>query len=439
MTCWMPRASISGQLALRPMPFDLEQVLMQAVRLASASGGAAAGVALDYPLGAPTRFIGDEARIRQVVTNLLGNAVKFAADGDVTLTVTMTKQRGGEAAGLAIEVWDTGPGIPPDRREAVFGTFTRLDPGKAEGAGLGLSIARELARLMGGDLTLLEPEGEEEGARFLFTASLPLSRTWPEAQRLPKTVRIAGPDSLALRTLKRRFRTAAVEVLADWEGGGANVPTLVPLSSQLSAARLSLPPSHRGDVFLLGPRKLGPPDLVERATAILPDPCDGRTLIRAFAASPSRTPSCPSSPMSNPLRPAPLRLLAADDVATNRLLISRMLQADGREIELVEDGDIAVDRFRDDPFDIVLLDISMPRLDGREAARQIRAMPSGATVPIVAMTAHADPDEVEDIRRAGIDEVLVKPVRKPELTKLLARLEPRMAAPDAPPEAVAPK
>lgn len=418
----------SGQMTLRPMPFDLEQVLMQAVRLATASGGAAAGVALDYPIGAPTRFIGDEARIRQVVTNLLGNAVKFAADGDVTLSVTVTKRGGGEAAGIGIEVWDTGPGIPPERRDAVFGTFTRLDPGKAEGAGLGLSIARDLARLMGGDLVLLDPETEEEGARFSFTTSLPLSRAWPEAPRLPPTVRIAGGECLAQRTLRRRFRAAGVEVLPEWDAGSASVPTLVPVSdnSDALAALAQSPPL--GDLFLLGPRKQAPAGLLTQATAVLPDPCDGRTLLAALSGKRSTlVPSADPTPDTS----LPLRILAADDVATNRLLISRMLKAGDREIELVEDGDVAVERFEASPFDVVLLDISMPRMDGREAARRIRAMPSGAAVPIVAMTAHADPAEVEDIRNAGIDEVLVKPVRKPELTKLLARLEPRLTPPGA--------
>ncbi|UWQ21453.1 ATP-binding protein [Jannaschia sp. W003] len=410
----------AGQMQLRPRAFDLEQTLMQVVRLAAASGGAARAVTLDYPIGAPTRFRGDEARIRQVVTNLAGNAVKFAVGGDVTLRVSVTRPEGGAAARIAVEVADTGPGIPEARRDQVFGEFARLDPGGAEGTGLGLGIARDLARLMGGDLALAEP-GEEGGARFVLTLALPPEGAWPAAPALPPAVRLAEGASAGRCTALARLRAAGVR-LAE---AGEDAPLLVPLDLSPEAQAGALAEAGSAPVVLLGPRAAAAPGLLGRAAAVLPDPCEGAALARALCGGAAAVPPAPAAETP----PRGLRILTADDVGTNRLLITRMLGGEGREIEAVEDGDVAVERFRADPHDLVLLDISMPRMDGREAARLIRAAPEGARVPIVAMTAHAAPEEIEDIRRAGIDEVLLKPVRKPELLELLGRLEPRLRLP----------
>ena len=410
----------AGAMTLRPYPFDLEQTLMQVVRLAAASGGAASGIALRYPLDAPTRFVGDEGRLRQIVTNLVGNAVKFAADGEVTLTVSVTRPEGGEAARLAVEVSDTGPGIPAERRAQIFGEFARLEPGRAEGAGLGLSIARDLARLMGGDLTLIDADHEEPGARFRLTAMLPLARAWPAAPALPPAVRLPVADSPAGRALRARLRGAGVDVLAGWDGGaGDPAPVLLPLDLARTAQAEALAGVGDARLVVVGPRQAAAPGVLDRADAVLPEPCEGAALLAALRGG-------GAPPVATLEAAGPLRILAADDVATNRLLITRMLAGEGREIEAVEDGDIAVERFGAGAFDLVLLDISMPRMDGREAARRIRAAPGGATVPLIAMTAHADPEEIEDIRGAGIEEVLVKPVRKPELEKLLDRLAPRL-------------
>ena len=407
----------AGKMTLRPAPFDLERTLIQVVRLAGASGGAAASVSLDYPLDAPTRFLGDEARIRQVATNLVGNAVKFAAGGDVTVRLRATRPEGGDAARLAIEVVDTGPGIPADRRAFVFGEFARLDGQQGEGAGLGLSIARDVARLMEGDLRLLDgTESDASGAHFEMTCTLPLAHGWPAPPRLPRTVRMPRDDGAGAQILAGRLRSAGVSVAPMDAPGGA--PILVPLDVPARAQAALAGAMPAGRLILVGARSRAAAALAARADAVLGDPCEGAALAAALTGK-------GQTPRPAPGGPRRLRILAADDVATNRLLMRKMLADPEREVVLVDDGDVAVERFAAEAFDLVLLDISMPRMDGRDAARAIRAAPGGATVPIVAMTAHADPTEIEDIRAAGVDEVLVKPVRKPQLLKLLADLATR--------------
>ena len=404
-----------GQLTLRPAAFDLERTLTQVVRLASAADGAAGRVTLHYPLDAPTRLVGDEARLRQIATNLVGNAVKFAAGGEVCVRVRATRRD--DAVRLAIEVVDSGPGIPPERRGFVFGEFARLEGETREGAGLGLAIARDLARLMGGDLRLLDRDGgAEAGAHFELSCTLPLAADAPRPPRLPRVVRMPEGGSRLGSALGRRLRAAGVEVRRDRGDAVPPPPLLVPTDLPPDAQRALAAEAGAGRLVMLGPRAAAAPDLLARADAVLPAPCTRADLAGAlFGAAPAR----PAAAREG----GACRILAVDDVATNRLLISKMLAGSAREVVPAEDGDVAVERFAAEPFDLVLLDISMPRMDGREAARLIRALPGGAAVPIVAMTAHADAEEIADIRAAGIDEVMVKPIRKPELLRLLAAVE----------------
>ena len=407
----------AGQVELRAAPFDLERTLMQVVRLAGASGGAAASVALDYPLDAPTRLVGDEARLRQIATNLVGNAVKFAAGGDVTVRLRATRR--GEDARVTIAVVDTGPGIPPDRRGFVFGEFARLDGEAGEGAGLGLSIARDLARLMGGDLRLLEPgRAEATGAHFELAVTLPVAPGAPPPPRAPRAVRMPPATTPASRALLARLRAAGV-VVGEGAGEGVPPPPMIVATDLAEPDQVAaLGRVGTGRLVVVGPRATAAPALLERASAVLPDPCDGASLAAALAGGRS------GARPGRAARAGALRILAADDVATNRLLMEKMLAGPSREVVSVEDGDVAVERFEAERFDLVLLDISMPRMDGREAARRIRALPGGAAVAILAMTAHADAAEIADIRAAGIDEVMVKPIRKPQLLRLLDGIAP---------------
>ena len=404
----------AGRMTLNPAPFDLERTLAQVVRLASASGGAASSVALDYPLDAPIRFRGDEARIRQIVTNLVGNAVKFARGGDVTVRVRVTRPESGDAARLAVEVIDTGPGIPADRRAHVFGEFARLDGESGEGAGLGLSIARDMARLMDGDLVLTDDGGQGGGATFELTLTLPVEAADPPP-RPPRAVRLPDAASHATRTLRSRLRASGIDV-----DGPPSAPLIVPGDLDAAAQERALAEAGQGRLVLVGGRSRVVARLAERADAILPDPCDGAALLSALAGRSS--PGGARAPSAHGGADGTLRILAADDVATNRILLDRMLARDGRAVTLAEDGDDAVDLFAAEAFDLVILDISMPRMDGREAARLIRDMPGGRAARLVALTAHADPEEVGDIRRAGFDEVMLKPVRRPDLDRIVGEV-----------------
>ncbi|WP_308917095.1 ATP-binding protein [Jannaschia sp. LMIT008] len=402
----------AGGIELTVAPFDLEAALMQVVRLAAASKGAARGIALRYPLDGPTRVVGDADRLRQIVTNLVGNGVKFAAGGTVTVAVTLTRPEGASSVNLAIEVSDTGPGIPPDRQAELFGEFARLGATGVEGTGLGLSIARDLARLMGGDVRLLDPSADAPGARFRLSCSLALDGDPGPRASVPRMVRLPDGDTLGRRTLAARLRAAGSSL--GRPGDDAAAPLVVPLDLAPDDQMALRDGGAATGAILLGAARDAVPGLIDVAAEVLPDPCAGADLIAALG----RRNVPPVPPPEVRVR----RVLCADDVSTNRLLLSKMLRDDADVLDVAEDGDDAVAMFATHPADVVLLDISMPRMDGREAARQIRALPGGAAVPLIALTAHADDAEVADIRAAGFDAVLVKPIRKPELLAVIARL-----------------
>jgi CheY-like chemotaxis protein len=413
---------------------------------------------MDYDLFLPTRFLADPGRMRQVMTNLIGNAVKFTERGHVLIRVVGIEAANGQHQ-LNVTVEDTGIGIAPENIHHIFGQFAQVDDQanrKFEGTGLGLAITRRLIELMGGEIWVDSELGK--GSCFGFRVTLPLAEaTEPlsaEPIRLERV--IVADDHLVNRTiLERQLAATGLAVtlcdsgeaalaqitasprpfdllITDHEMPGLNGLDLV---SRLRAAGQDLP------VVLLSssPSILRDHPALPELRAILQKPLLRHDLVRQLQLlSAPPAPDADIAPIRRAPRPLPgsgrlMRVLTAEDNRTNRLVFAKMVEGLAIDLTWAEDGQQAVDAFRATRPDLIFMDISMPGMDGRAATRAIRQLPGGAQVPIIALTAHAMAGDQDDILSAGLDHVLTKPLKKPLLFEMINRYRPEGTAPTGTP------
>ncbi len=392
----------AGKVELREASFDLEGMLCDCSRLAAAIAQPGVVTGLFYPIGARTRFLGDEGRIRQIVTNLLGNALKFTDAGHVVLRAEVG------AACVTITVEDTGTGIPVALQVTVFEAFGQVDdpahPAR-EGTGLGLTISRGLAERMGGTLTLESTLGQGS----IFALTLPLASDGVPAPLPPLPRAVAVPPGGGLRSdlVAERLRRLGLVPDCDITPDTALVllPLSVPADVQIDLlARIG--PATR--LVVLGRKAEAAPGVAARADAVLAVPVAGACLLAALTGDADA---------------GTARILLADDNATNRLLLDRMLADRPFDCEMVCDGAQAVEAYRRQRPDAVVLDISMPLVDGFGAAAAIRAMEAergGTPAPLIALTANVGGDMAERLRTAGFAAHLTKPVKRDVLLGALA-------------------
>jgi signal transduction histidine kinase/ActR/RegA family two-component response regulator len=318
----------AGKLDLHPVPIDLRDELYEIVTLL-APRAAARGLALTARIdeAVPARVTGDPVRLRQVLLNLVGNALKFTELGSVTIAVSRLPHPDAGIAMLRLAVTDTGVGIAPADQARIFDAFTQVDGSSTRrhgGTGLGLAIAARLVDLMGGELSVVSTPGE--GSTFAFNVCLPADA-----------------------------------------GGGAD---------------------DREDAD-------------ESLATALP----------------------------------PLHVLVAEDNPVNRLVVQHMLHRGGHRVTVVTTGREAVDAVAARAFDVVLMDVQMPEMNGLEATAIIRATELERRTPIIGITAHALRGDRERCLEAGMDDYLAKPVSRDELNRVLARTVIPLASPgleDAP-------
>ena len=472
----------ADRIELDAAPFDLRAVLDDVGALL-ATRAQAKGVELVTNLDPdlPERYVGDVGRLRQVVMNLAGNAVKFTDAGHVEIRVGGEVRDGpgdgpgtGRVAALRVEVRDTGIGIPADRQADVFGVFEQVDGAadrRFEGTGLGLAIARRLVRLMGSDVELESTLGE--GSTFAFGIELPVAAAAPFAPDAPGTGRLEGAtvlivDDLALNRdiLARRLAAWGMRPVAAADGEAALAVAAGPAGARLDAAILdyqmpgmdghalcahlhALPGLDSLPVLLLSSvdravqgaraRELGfaacllKPvrtarlgDALRAALGDVPDAADRVADRAADDADRERPGPAARAPAPSALAAPPTgpRVLVVEDNAVNQLVISSMLGAQGIEPELAGDGRLGVEAFRARRPDLVLMDVSMPEMNGMDATRAIRILEreTGAPrCPIVALTANAMPGDREACLAAGMDDFLTKPVPMERLEATLAR------------------
>ena len=394
----------AGRVDLRRERFDLEALLCDCLRLAAAGKPAdGVAVALSYPLTAPVTFVGDAGRVRQIVMNLVGNGLKFTDAGHVLVRVSVDATS--EGALVTFDVADTGPGIPPEMRAHVFEAFSQIDDGRAqkEGTGLGLTISRGLAERMGGSIDVLD-DGPTSGASFRLTLPLPLAEDWPASIDLPGAVAIPAGCGVQGDVVADRLAAAGVRVSRSESGAVVLAP--VGCGDGL-AARLD--PGAR--LVLLGASVEAGTALAARAGAILPLPVAGAALLEALANG-----SGGAEPPPPPARE--IDVLIVDDNSTNRFLLEKMLASEDMRLTVACNGMEAVAAYKAERPDVVLMDISMPVMDGFEATAAIHAWDGAAgraSAPIIALTAHTGAEIAQELLDCGFAAHQTKPVRKPAL------------------------
>jgi PAS domain S-box-containing protein len=462
----------AGHLELEHVDFDLEEVVDHAVELTGVKTRAKGiGLMTHLSPGLATALAGDPARLRQVLINLLGNAVKFTEAGEVLLTVQ--NRESGKSGEIEFTISDTGIGIPPDQLETIFENFTQADSSitrKYGGTGLGLEISRRLVERMGGSLTVTS--GAQGGSTFRFNAR------FQPGSRSERKAPLELADFYGRRILviddNATNRFILGETLNAWgiqsAEFGAPAEALANLSAAIDARRpysLALVDSDMpgmdgfettARIKHLAPNlpvvmfmsDVRPGDVLRRREAGLSGyavkPVKRGDLLRLVcnAMQPREGAELQTPGGSNRKATAsvrPLRILIAEDSPDNRLLVEVYLKGSPHQLTFTEDGAAAVERFAAGSFDLILMDIQMPVMDGLTATRAIRAIEKvrrTAAIPIIALTANALPQDVELSAGAGCNHHLSKPVSKHKLLSAIEEFGQTIASVDAP-EAASPQ
>ncbi|QXE91444.1 response regulator [Geomonas subterranea] len=434
----------AGHMELEQIPFDLHQLASDAIAIC-AEDAARKGLELTLELepGLPRMFLGDPGRLRQVVVNLLGNAVKFTMKGSVRLSLTVAAP----PALVRFSVEDTGIGIAPDAQQRIFNQFTQGDESmtrKYGGTGLGLAIARQLTELMGGALELESEPGR--GSRFSFTAVLQPHEELPRPERCctalrGKRVLLATDDERTRGGIEGELSSWGVdlECVGDAPEAFCRIVTapfdLALLDHHLAgtdgielAATIRTAPAGRSvRIMLLTEREeeSGDPRLTETDATSFPRCQLGQeglyhALVAALGMDDEErlaTGCCGGPP------PRPRQVLLVEDNVVNQEVGRGMLESLGCRVKVVEDGAAAVSEVQRSSYDIVFMDCQMPVLDGLEATRRIRAWEQGSDnrVPIIALTAYAMPGDRVACLEAGADDYLSKPFTCDEIAKAMDR------------------
>ena len=462
----------AGKLELDPVPFGLRESLgatMKSLGLRAQEKG----LELVCAVGAdvPDRVVGDPLRLRQVVNNLVGNAVKFTARGEVALRVT--REAGSEGGiGLRFAVRDTGIGIAADKQRMIFEAFTQADGSSTReygGTGLGLAISSQLVGLMGGDIRVESVLGA--GSTFHFAVRLGVH---PGLAPEPPPGRV-DPAGLPILVVDDNATNRAMltEILLNWRmrpvAVGDGEAALAALRDRAASgepfALVLLDAVMPGmDGFAVVERIQGDPGLAGSTIMMLSSAdrtgdaarCRGLGVSRylrkpvtqseLFDAIADALASAAPAPEDRPgpavLRAAegfrPLRILLAEDNEVNQELVAQMLRRAGHAVVVAGDGRKALAAFDAGGIDLALMDVQMPELDGFAvtAAIRLREEAIGMRIPIVALTAHAMNGDRERCLAAGMDAYLSKPVSRAELSAAIADLLPH-GRPAAPPPAAA--
>jgi signal transduction histidine kinase/CheY-like chemotaxis protein len=450
------------KLELSVTDFDLRDSLVDALRpLAVRAHGKGLELSCQIPPQLPGALVGDPLRLRQVVVNLVGNAVKFTDRGEIVVTVQVDEQTA-DAVSLHFEVADTGIGIPAEKHAAIFEAFAQADGSMTRrfgGTGLGLAISAQLVELMGGRIWLeSEPN---RGSHFHFTArfgigSAAAARVLPAQPMHLRGLRVLVVDDNGTN------RRILQDILTYWQ----MQPTTVSAgASALAELRRGVAAGQPFDLVLLdammpeldgfavaecirtAPETAHLPVLMLTSSGQLGETARCRTLdIDSYLIKPIKqsdlldamltvlgSRSVEAEPVAlRPVDPAaarPLRVLLVEDNLVNQKLVTRMLEPQGHVVEVAGNGRAALAALERATFDLVLMDVQMPEMDGFEATAAIRAAERDgrAHLPIIAMTAHAMKGDRERCLAAGMDAYLAKPVERRELVELLARFAPAQA------------
>ena len=458
----------AGKLELERLPFNLREIIGDALKSLSVKAFQKNIELVQwFDEDLPEIFWGDPGRIRQVLINLVGNAIKFTENGDVIVRVQKAndanEERDAQSISLLFQVIDTGIGIPEDRQQQIFKAFTQADGSttrKFGGTGLGLTISLRLVRLMNGKLWVESPipedlrrelgiAQEQPGSVFHFIIPLEYSDS-PSKNKLPieqlkgKTILVVDDNPINRKYFQHILdRVGANPILAPDAAQALHIlnhhPSIQALITDghmpemdgfmLIEALREIPEFNALPVILLtsGSR---PGDLEKcKSLGVLgymikPTTRDElyRILIMAFSKERGNTEKASGSTATTSrlhFSDEPLRILVAEDNAVNQRVIQRLLEKAGHKVEIAENGAEAVKKWEAHNYDLILMDIQMPEMDGYEATQEIRSreVNSGKRTPIIGLSANALKGHREKGIAAGLDGYVTKPIRIPELAR----------------------
>ncbi|KAG1418180.1 hypothetical protein G6F58_005183 [Rhizopus delemar] len=440
----------AGRMRIESIPFSLSSAIFSVVKtLAVKANQKKLDLICHFDKFIPDQVIGDSLRLRQVITNLIGNAIKFTTRGEVVLrtrVLDMTE----DMVILELCVSDTGIGIQEDKLHVIFDTFCQADGSTTReygGTGLGLSISRHLVQLMGGNLWVESKYGR--GSKFFFTVKLHRfqvnEREVMEKIHRFRNRRILFVDSMndqtgvieKISTLGLKpYRVEDIEEATIVANANSNMSKLAPFFDTVVIDRMSLAekireivPLRYTPIVLIAPEvhhlnvklciDLGitgyicaPQNIADISDVLLP-------ALENHAALPS-----------DASKTVPLEVLLAEDNDVNQKLAVRILEKFGHHVTVVANGKLAVEAYESQYFDLILMDVQMPVMGGFEATQKIREIEktsSNRHIPIIALTAHAMIGDREKCLEAGMDEYVTKPLRFPELIGAIKKFAPQSA------------
>lgn len=449
----------NGRLELESLPFDLRECVEHVLDL-FAPDCAERGIELGlfWDPGVPARVVGDRTRLRQVLVNLVSNATKFTERGGVTISVSV--EPAGTGHRLAFLVEDSGIGIPADRMDRLFKSFSQVDASTTRrfgGTGLGLVISQRLVELMGGQIGVASEVGRGSRFDFSIAAGTPddegrLRPVAPTSTALhSRRVLVVDDNAVNRRILERQLSSWGLSVTSAESGPAAitwfergesfdlvlldldmpGMPGTQTIDALSARPAVKLPPvilltsrsnpgdSSRGSIVAHLSKPVKPRELYAAVVSVLD---------REIARPEFQVP--PASPFDRDFaRRHPLRILVAEDNPVNRKVILTMLERLGYDAGSVTNGREVLHRLARQPWDLVLMDIQMPDMDGLEATRRIRAIAPGDSPPyILALTANAQREDHRACLAAGMQDYLSKPVHTDHLIAAMARAHAWMQA-----------
>ncbi len=453
----------AGKLELCPLEFNLRENMDNTVKtLAVRAHAKGLELVCHIHPDVPDALIGDAGRLRQVLVNLLGNALKFTEKGEIVTEITM-KSRSEDKVRLEFAVSDTGIGIPKDKQALIFKAFEQADSSttrKYGGTGLGLAISSQLVQMMGGKIKVTSEAGK--GSTFHFTAHFDLQKTQPENQdylsgtsldpdqlrnlpvlivddnatnrrileeilnnwKMKPTSVVDGPSAIQAMKRSKADGKPFPLVLLDAcmpEMDGFEVARQIKLDPELTSATIMMLSSANQAVDSARCREMG-------IAVYMVKPIRQSELLDAIMTAlgnlPSSTPT--QQPATHPIQKArrSFHILLAEDNPINQKLAIRLLEKWGHSVTVANNGVEAVREFEKGNFDLILMDVQMPEMGGFEATRVIREkeQTKGTHLPIIAMTAHAMKGDRERCLESGMDGYLSKPIQIEELFNILEGL-----------------